>query len=128
MPISMKNGRPRPASTQAGRSHGGTALWRRQRQLQTCLDALQRDRGAVAANVFIAFKQALTDGLVIIHIGGSHNQDVVRLSSHKKALLINGSFVKGMIANGKMPAKPFMRPAVEAEKPKIEESIKKVLQ
>jgi HK97 gp10 family phage protein len=46
----------------------------------------------------------------------------------KKAMVINGRFVRGDIYNGKMPAKPFMRPAAEAEKPKIEESIKKVLQ
>jgi len=46
----------------------------------------------------------------------------------KQAMVINGSFVKGDIYNGKMPRKPFMRPAVETEKPKIEENIKKVLQ
>lgn len=49
-------------------------------------------------------------------------------SKNKQALKINGSFVRGDIYNGKMPAKPFMRPAVESEKPKIEENIKKVLQ
>lgn len=46
----------------------------------------------------------------------------------KQAMIINGNFVKGDIYNGKMPQKPFMRPAVESEKPKIEENIKKVLQ
>ena len=64
----------------------------------------------------------------IVEFGTGPRITMNRLNSHKKALVINGSFVKGMINNGKMPAKPFMRPAVEAEKPKIEESIKKVLQ
>jgi len=52
----------------------------------------------------------------------------ITYSKNKQALKINGSFVRGDIYNGKMPAKPFMRPAVESEKPKIEENIKKVLQ
>ena len=64
----------------------------------------------------------------IVEFGTGPRITMNRLNSRKKALVINGSFVKGMIANGKMPAKPFMRPAVEAEKPNIEESIKKVLQ
>ena len=44
-----------------------------------------------------------------------------------KAMVINGDFVRGDIYNGKMPAKPFLRPAFEEEKPRIEESIEKIL-
>ena len=51
-----------------------------------------------------------------------------RPTGHKRAMVINGNFVRGMIRTGKMPKRPFMRPAVEAEKPNIEEAIKKVLQ
>lgn len=45
----------------------------------------------------------------------------------KKALLINGNFVRGDIYNGKMPAKPFMRPAIEQERPSIEAKIEEAV-
>lgn len=48
--------------------------------------------------------------------------------NHKRAMVINGDYVRGMIFTGKMTSRPFMRPAVEAEKPKIEETIKKILE
>lgn len=48
--------------------------------------------------------------------------------NHKRAMVINGDYVRGMIVTGKMAARPFMRPAVEKEKPKIEEDIKKILE
>ena len=48
--------------------------------------------------------------------------------NHKKAMVINGDYVRGAIVTGKMEKRPFMRPAVEAEKPKIEEEIKKILE
>ncbi|WP_196602160.1 HK97-gp10 family putative phage morphogenesis protein [Pectinatus frisingensis] len=46
----------------------------------------------------------------------------------RKAMVINGHFVKGYVNNGAMPKKPFLRPAIDKERPGIEESIKKVLQ
>ena len=45
----------------------------------------------------------------------------------KKAMTINGSFVRGDIYNGKMPAKPFMRPAIEQERPNIEAKIEEAV-
>ena len=53
---------------------------------------------------------------------------IVYNRKNKQAMVINGDFVKGDIYSGKMPAKPFMKPSVEAEKPKIEESIKKIIE
>lgn len=48
--------------------------------------------------------------------------------SHKRAMIINGGFVRGMIANGRMPKRPFMRPAVESERPKIEEDVRRAIE
>ena len=62
------------------------------------------------------------------HIVEFGTAERITYTKNKQALKINGSFVKGDIYNGKMPKKPFMRPAVEAERPKIEENIKRVLQ
>ena len=53
---------------------------------------------------------------------------IVYNRKNKQAMVINGEFVRGDIYNGKMPAKPFMKPAIESEKPKIEESIKKIIE
>ena len=44
-----------------------------------------------------------------------------------KALKIKSQFVRGVITSGKMPKKPFMRPAIEKERPKIETAIKGAL-
>ena len=45
----------------------------------------------------------------------------------KKALLINGNFVRGDIYNGKMPEAPFMRPAIEQERPNIEAEVEEAI-
>ena len=43
-----------------------------------------------------------------------------------KAMLINGDFVRGHVVST-MPERPFMRPAAEAGKPKIEEAVKEAI-
>lgn len=43
-----------------------------------------------------------------------------------KAMLINGDFVRGHVVST-MPERPFMRPAVEAGKPKIEAAVKEAI-
>lgn len=43
-----------------------------------------------------------------------------------KAMVINGNFVKGHVISV-MPKKPFMRPAAEAGKPKIDDAMKEAL-
>lgn len=45
----------------------------------------------------------------------------------KKALKIGEGFVRGWTFTGKIPKKPFMRPAIEKERPKIETSIEKAV-
>lgn len=44
----------------------------------------------------------------------------------KKAMRINGDFVSGTIRTGKMPKKPFMRPAMMQERDKIENEMERV--
>lgn len=46
----------------------------------------------------------------------------------KKAMKIGDVFVRGEIYNGKVIARPFMRPAIEQERPKIEEAIRRAVQ
>ena len=43
-----------------------------------------------------------------------------------KAMLINGDFVRGHVVST-MPERPFMRPAAEAGKPKIEAAVKEAI-
>lgn len=43
-----------------------------------------------------------------------------------KAMLINGDFVRGHVVST-MPERPFMRPAAEAGKPKIETAVKEAI-
>ena len=45
----------------------------------------------------------------------------------KKALKINAGFVRGWTFTGKMPKKPFMRPAIEKERANIETSIERAI-
>lgn len=45
----------------------------------------------------------------------------------KKALKINAGFVRGWTFTGKMPKKPFMRPAIEKERANIESSIERAM-
>ncbi|EHG22289.1 HK97 gp10 family phage protein [Selenomonas infelix ATCC 43532] len=45
----------------------------------------------------------------------------------KKALKIGEGFVRGWTFTGKMPKKPFMRPAIEKERPNIEARIEKAV-
>lgn len=47
--------------------------------------------------------------------------------SRKKALKINGRFAKGAVKIPKRRARPFLRPAFDIEKPRVETEIKKVL-
>lgn len=44
-----------------------------------------------------------------------------------KAMLINGDFVRGHVVSV-MPERPFMRPAAEAGKPKIEAAVKEAVE
>lgn len=45
---------------------------------------------------------------------------------HARAMLINGDFVRGHVVST-MPERPFMRPAAEAGKPKIEAAVKEAI-
>ena len=45
----------------------------------------------------------------------------------KKALKIADGFVRGFTFTGKMPKKPFMRPAIEKERPNIEAQIERAV-
>lgn len=46
---------------------------------------------------------------------------------HAKAMLINGDFVRGHVVS-MAPERPFMRPAAEAGKPKIEAAVKEAIE
>ena len=46
----------------------------------------------------------------------------------KSAMVINGSIRRGPWMAGAMPKKPFMRPAIEQERPKIEEAIRRAVE
>ena len=46
----------------------------------------------------------------------------------KRAMVIGGSVRKGPWMAGAMPKKPFMRPAIEQERPKIEEAIRRAVE
>lgn len=61
----------------------------------------------------------------LVEFGSS--QRIVLPRTGKALLLKNGDFVRGAIPAGAMPATPFMRPAVEQERPKIQEAIREVL-
>lgn len=47
---------------------------------------------------------------------------------HRKALKINGHFVKGYINNGAMPKRPFMRPAIDKIRPSIEDGVRRAIE
>lgn len=42
-------------------------------------------------------------------------------------LMPDGRFVKGLTSAGSMPSRPFMRPAIEQERPKINAAMERVL-
>lgn len=46
---------------------------------------------------------------------------------YRKALKINGGFVRGDIYSGKMPKAPFMRPAIEQTRPEIEREVEEAI-
>ncbi len=46
----------------------------------------------------------------------------------KRAMVIHGSIRRGPWMAGAMPKKPFMRPAIEQERPKIEEAIRRAVE
>lgn len=58
---------------------------------------------------------------------GTRQRIVMPMPPGRVLRLRNGDFVSGVIPAGRMPAKPFMRPAIEQERPKIETAIEEAL-
>lgn len=92
--------------------------------------------GSLKAGIHSEMEREKPQGIVKSDAPHSHLVEfgtVERIASNdprkgKKAMRINDKFVSGVIRTGKMPKRPFMRPAMMQERGKIENEMEKIFQ
>lgn len=92
-----------------------------------------RATGNLRKGIKQTFDEATCSGEVRAEAPHSHlvefgtMERITAPTKKKLALKINESFVRGWIFTGKMPKKPFMRPAIEKERARLEASIERAM-